>query len=279
MLQVSPDPIFEGVYVGDFVQDTAYGTVRPNGTTSWLVMISRRGAGLVRVAGKSAVAGEGTVVWLPPQTPHAYRTDPSAGLWDFGWIHFFPRSEWSAWLPVGPGPFVDNPPAHMFERIVAWHRQAHELRFAVGRAEREMARALTELILLGARGGAAAETQDPAVAEGLRFIRENFRVCDGVGPVVSAMGLGRSQASARFKAAVGRSIRDEIERVRLVEAQRWLSSGLTPIHVVSDQIGFRNEFYFSRRFREAFGISPRQYRSQVFGTLSPTGTNPNVKAS
>jgi AraC-like DNA-binding protein len=49
-------------------------------------------------------------------------------------------------------------------------------------------------------------------------------------------------------------------QVRLREACRLLTEGHQPIYEVARMVGFPDEFYFSRRFRQLLKVSPRAYR-------------------
>lgn len=50
---------------------------------------------------------------------------------------------------------------------------------------------------------------------------------------------------------------------RIAESKRLLSSGNTPIHEISIQMGFSSPSYFSQSFRRSTGFSPAEYRRQT----------------
>ena len=62
--------------------------------------------------------------------------------------------------------------------------------------------------------------EDDEVAAALRIIEEKARQPIGVGDVVASVALSRRALEIRFQNALGRSIREEIQRVRNIERAR-----------------------------------------------------------
>lgn len=57
---------------------------------------------------------------------------------------------------------------------------------------------------------------------------------------------------------------------RLALAAAALASSMEPINLIASRLGFRSHAYFSRCFREAYGVTPREYRSRAHRTVVPT---------
>lgn len=71
-----------------------------------------------------------------------------------------------------------------------------------------------------------------------------------------------SQTSFRrlFKAHTGKSPSDYIRELRMTSAARMLLTSDREIAEIGYQVGFSDANYFSRTFRQVFGVSPLQYR-------------------
>ena len=71
-----------------------------------------------------------------------------------------------------------------------------------------------------------------------------------------------SQTSFRrlFKAHTGKSPSDYIPELRMTSAARMLLTSDREIAEIGYQVGFSDANYFSRTFRQVFGVSPHQYR-------------------
>jgi LacI family transcriptional regulator len=96
----------------------------------------------------------------------------------------------------------------------------------------------------------------------LALIRD--RACAGlkVQEVPAAVALSRSQLDRRFKAVVGRTLHDEIRRVRLEQAQRLLADTSLPLKQVAGRCGLRTVQHLTELFRQFLGVTPGAYRRQ-----------------
>lgn len=103
---------------------------------------------------------------------------------------------------------------------------------------------------------------DAHVAAAVGYIREN--ACHGirVGDVARAAPLSRSLLQRRFRAALGRSIHEEILRVRIEHARFLLEESEMPLAEVADRSGFRHQAYLGDVFRRHLGQTPLTYRRQ-----------------
>lgn len=80
----------------------------------------------------------------------------------------------------------------------------------------------------------------------LRFITEN--ACSGisVSDVITHLGCSRRLAELRFRQHTNRSIRKEIERVRLIHARKLLSARHTTLKAVAEKCGYSSADILSR---------------------------------
>ena len=98
------------------------------------------------------------------------------------------------------------------------------------------------------------------VSDAVSFIRqhacERLRAAD----VVKRMSGSRRLAEIRFRAALGHSILDEIQSVRLERANELLKNRSLSVQAIANFCGYASESSFHRIYRETFGHSPRQSR-------------------
>ncbi len=102
--------------------------------------------------------------------------------------------------------------------------------------------------------------EDPDVAAALRFIRENARTPIGVNEVAGQVALSRRALELRFQRCLGRSIRREIERVRLTWAKQLLIETDLPTAKIAELAGFSSLSYANKVFRRETGEPPARYR-------------------
>ena len=98
------------------------------------------------------------------------------------------------------------------------------------------------------------------VADAVAFIRQH--ACEGLraADVVKRMSGSRRLAEIRFRAALGHSILDEIQAVRLERANELLKNRSLSVQAIANFCGYASESSFHRIYRETFGHSPRQSR-------------------
>lgn len=101
---------------------------------------------------------------------------------------------------------------------------------------------------------------EPLVARAIAFIRDH--ACRGidVSDVVEASRASQSTLQRRFRAVLGRTIHEELERHRLREACRLLTATNLTIRRIAAQCGYRDPDYFSVAFRGRMGCTPGEYR-------------------
>lgn len=104
---------------------------------------------------------------------------------------------------------------------------------------------------------------DQMVADALRFIRNH--ACDGISvvDVVDQVPLSRSMLERRFRTCAGRSINDEIIRVRLNRAIEMLGGTDLELKTIAPRAGFKDASYMGAVFRARLGRSPGSYRKGV----------------
>ena len=105
---------------------------------------------------------------------------------------------------------------------------------------------------------------DADVSEAARFIHANAVRRIGVDDVARSVSVSRRQLERRFRTTLGRSIHDEIVRVRLDQARRLLATTHLTLEQVSAACGFSSQSYFQVVFRRSLGSTPGAYRSLFF---------------
>jgi AraC-like DNA-binding protein len=63
-----------------------------------------------------------------------------------------------------------------------------------------------------------------------------------------------------FKNCTGTSFITYLNDYRLIIAARILKTTTQPVIIVASDCGFDNISYFNRKFKEKYGVSPREFR-------------------
>jgi LacI family transcriptional regulator len=107
--------------------------------------------------------------------------------------------------------------------------------------------------------------EEPHVAKALRFIRDHAKDAIPVNQVAQSAGLSRRALEKRFRNVVGRSILEEVRRVRTDQIARLLLETDLPVAEIATLLGFADTQHVARYFRAGKCMSPIAYR-KVHGT-------------
>jgi AraC family transcriptional regulator of arabinose operon len=255
---------------GHFDERPGYRVRRPDGRMDWMMKYTLRGQGLYRQPDRHLLVDPGDLTLLAPGAYQDYAVPPE-GEWEFFWVHFAPRPAWAPYLAlpeVGRGLHqlqIARPVAR--ERIEAAFRRLHRdaLSGPSPLSEELALNALEEILLVAAgevstSGGSAL---DPRVRTVLDLLVRDLTAAPSVAELAAAVYLSPSRLAHLFKAQTGQTIAEMARQLRLRQAARLLRHSSRSVQEVATEVGFLCPFHFSRRFRQCFGLSPRDYRRQT----------------
>jgi LacI family transcriptional regulator len=103
-------------------------------------------------------------------------------------------------------------------------------------------------------------TPDRMVASALRYIWDHIDLDLSVEKVADEIGISSRQLARHFQKALGRTVTQELRRKRLEELKKLLRYTEMPIADLAPKVGFRSTTYLHHTFRDAFGMTPLQFR-------------------
>jgi len=101
---------------------------------------------------------------------------------------------------------------------------------------------------------------DAEVARALHYIRRHALEGITVEEVMAEVPLSRRMLEHRFRRRLGRTPKEEIQRLRFEEARSLLATTDLPLARISDRLGFHQPAYLSAAFRREAGVTPSAYR-------------------
>ena len=110
---------------------------------------------------------------------------------------------------------------------------------------------------------ASALPYHPQVTRALHFIRLNAQRGIKAEQVAHHVRMSRSALETRFKREVGRSVHDEILRLKLEEAKELLRGGADSMLDVAVSCGFTSVQYLYTVFAREVGCTPRVWQENV----------------
>ncbi len=95
------------------------------------------------------------------------------------------------------------------------------------------------------------------------YLQENYAQRITVSQAADMIGLSYFQFMKFFRKATGTSFVSYLNRQRLAHAHRLLTETDRSIAAISAEVGFSDQSYFDRRFRQQYEQSPLQLRSKT----------------
>ncbi len=101
---------------------------------------------------------------------------------------------------------------------------------------------------------------DPLVAHASRLIRQRHHEGLTVDDLCLALNASRSTLERRMKAALNRTPKDEILRLRFRDVERLLLTTDLTLDQIAERTGFTHASYFQASFRDRYGLPPGTWR-------------------
>ncbi len=268
-LQRSPTSRLLVTDAGYFPHAARHGRVRRTGAAEAIFILCEAGAGWCEMGDARHDVQAGEVLVIPPRQPHRYYADDD-DPWSIWWLHVT-----GADLPdllAAIGLDLDRPTAPAADPV-----QAADLIESICN---DLARDETSSSLTAAAGAAwhllaqlAAERHRRSVGDASinriqAHLREHLAESFSVHGLAADAGFSTSHFSARFHAVTGFSVTEYVKRLRMARARELLLTTDRSIADIAAEVGYPDQFYFSRQFRSVAGSSPRHFRHRV--TDDPT---------
>lgn len=132
----------------------------------------------------------------------------------------------------------------------------------------EAARARLGLVLVEAARlaapmlGRVTAAHRPLVGDVFRFIEARYARPITLVDVARAVGKSPAYLTDVVRRETGRTVGGWIIERRMVEARRRLVETEAPLGEIAEALGYEDESYFARRFRQLHGVSPSAFRAR-----------------
>ena len=103
-------------------------------------------------------------------------------------------------------------------------------------------------------------TPDGMMAAAIHYMHENIEKHITLAQIAGYVGYSTSHFSHLFQQETGESPLSYLNRIKVDEAARLLTTTDMKINQICYKVGFDDPYYFSRLFSKLMGLSPRNYR-------------------
>ena len=109
-------------------------------------------------------------------------------------------------------------------------------------------------------GKTTAAKPNPLIEASLALMQKEMSRQITLPEIAAKVGLSEGYFSRFFKRATGTTPMVYLTRIRIDSAAYLLTSSALTVRAIAQQVGFRDEFHFSRVFKKLKGWSPSRFR-------------------
>jgi AraC-like DNA-binding protein/quercetin dioxygenase-like cupin family protein len=267
---VKDNPLTADLYITDigyYPQARHHFRERPTGSAQFILIYCVGGQGEIRIKGVVQPIRADHFFIIPAGMAHAYRSDRQ-NPWSIYWIHFAgSKSETYARFCGQVLPIERSKTSRINDRIDLFSELFRNLDRGFSLETLEYVNQclphllasfthLSQFRLIKESG-----EKDP-VAQGINFMLENLTKKLKLEEIAAETGLSASHFSRLFVNRTGHSPIDYFIQLKIQRACRLLDNSGWTIADISREMGFDDQFYFSRVFRKVMGMSPNEYRKR-----------------
>jgi len=261
-------PMIRSCYVTDlgfFPNAKHHYRERQEGADETILIYCMDGKGVIELEKSNVVLERGMVYTIPPGMPHKYYAD-KVGPWSILWLHFkgesldqFPLFEAEV-APITLASPEENEMIQIyFMRLFEIAENGHTLGNMI---------CLSQLLLtiLSEIHFFERESElnkvDRNLTKAVNYMYENLSKELTLEDVADFMELSKSYVNLIFKEHTKRAPLEFFTHLKIQQACKYLRLTNMFIYEISANLGYEDQYYFSRIFKKVMGISPKAYRKQ-----------------
>lgn len=232
-----------------------------------VIHVVLRGRGVIQIGDAVHQVQAGEIFYIPQDRDVEYRADDD-DPWEYRWVGFVGTRATATLNETVLPMAICTPVSHVesfgerLEKIYASASMGNEQGdlTALG----HMYFFLAELLAECGAQGRANDVSAEYVRKATDYIREHYAGDVSVETICQSMNISRSYLYKLFKRYYGESPSGYITRFRLEKARELLSTQRYVVNEVAEMVGFSDHPYFTKRFRMAYGMSPREYGKRMY---------------
>lgn len=267
---VKNNPLIADLFITDigyYPQARFHFRERPAGSSQFILIYCMEGKGEIRLNKTTNLISADQFFIIPPGMSHAYYSDEQ-NPWSIYWIHFSGlKSGNYSRFACQPLPIERGKTSRIADRVDLFSELFRNLDRGFSIETLEYVNLclphllasfthLSQFRLIKESG-----EKDP-VAQSINFMLEQITKKLKLNEIAAETGLSASHYSRLFLNRTGHSPIDYFIQLKIQRACRLLDNSGWMIADVAREMGFEDQFYFSRVFRKVMGMSPAEYRKR-----------------
>jgi len=267
------DPLLKGLLptdAGYYPKAKGHTCAREEGALETIFIYCAEGNGWCEIGGRRHDITANQLLVVPASTPHVYgaaRHSP----WTIHWFHaagtnmpfYLERLGVAREKPV-VSLSGDVYLFSLFEEVV----EALEHGFTLNHllyAAHALAHLMGSILRHKDEHGYGAPSVREQIDRSVEFMNSHLSESLKVATPAALVNLSRSHYTTLFRRVTGYAPLSYLNHLRMQQAVQLLNSTDFPIKQISDQLGFSEQFYFSRAFSKMYNHSPTEHRRRYRG--------------
>jgi AraC-like DNA-binding protein len=280
--QTSRDPLLKGLLATDagyYPKAKGHICAREEGAPETIFIYCAEGSGWCEIGGHWHDVAANQLLVVPAFTPHVYGAAKNIP-WTIHWFHavgtnmpfYLERLGVTKEKPV-VSLANDVYLFSLFEEVVEALEHGFTLIHLIYAAH-ALAHLMGSILRHKEEHGYGAPSVREQISRSVEFMNGHLNESLKVATLAALVNLSRSHYTTLFRRVTGYAPLRYLNHLRMQRAVQLLNSTDLPIKQISDQLGFSEQFYFSRAFNKMYNHSPtehrRRYRGKPFGVSAGT---------
>ena len=258
-------PLIRAAYltdVGFFPKAKEHYREREDGADQYILIYCTEGKGIIEVEDQIYRLEKSDAFCIPRNVRHKYYADEK-DPWSILWVHF--KGENTNYFPLEERKIVHINSRHSDNRMMVLFNllfRVLERNYTIGNfiyISQVLSLILSEIYFREKVD--ESSVQDRHVTMVIRYMYQHLRENLTLEEISEEVQLSKSYLNAVFKAQTGKSPVEFFIHLKMQEACKLLKSTDYYIYEVSSELGYTDQYYFSRIFKKVVGVSPKDYKN------------------
>lgn len=258
-------PLIRAAYltdVGFFPKAKEHYREREDGADQYILIYCTEGKGVIEVEDQIYRLEKSDAFCIPRNVRHKYYADEKEP-WSILWVHF--KGDNTNYFPLEERKIVHINSRHSDNRMMVLFNllfRVLERNYTIGNfiyISQVLSLILSEIYFREKVD--ESSVQDRHVTMVIRYMYQHLRENLTLEEISEEVQLSKSYLNAVFKAQTGKSPVEFFIHLKMQEACKLLKSTDYYIYEVSSELGYTDQYYFSRIFKKVVGVSPKDYKN------------------
>lgn len=223
------------------------------------IYILEQGEGVLEVNGQTVVLQPGKAYLLPAGLSLDFYCPETMRKWFFH-VNVYKPDRYDLFLGMNQVGVVDFPVERLSELKKSLHGGGFAKLLAV---KQQLYRLICEFACVYLPADETVPVYSAHVMDTVNYIRDHLSAGLRLEELAARLFVSRSYLSQQFRREIGVTVGKYISDQLMTEAQKRLTQTRDSVGEISRSLGFEDQCYFSRRFKQLCGLSPLQYRSKT----------------